>query len=646
MLSPPHNPIFVYIANTHPMQKLCLLTCALLVQLLSFAADSSRVKLIPEPVSVKELPGTFRLDATINIISTTKDPRLKGTVQWFADQLKSMTGIRPAPNASGKKNILIGLFPETNKSLGEEGYQLTVSTGHISLKANTPAGIFYGMQSLLQMVPLRDTAQHNTTHVNIPCAEITDYPRFGWRGLMLDVSRHFFTKEEVKRYIDEMVKYKYNTFHWHLTDDNGWRIEIKSLPELTQKGAWRVERVGRWGTFAPPQPGEDVPYGGFYTQEDIKEIIRYAQDRYVTILPEIDVPGHSLSMIVAYPNLSCTQLQYMVGPGDSLRKKNDNVLCIGNDSIFTVLDKVFTEVADLFPNKYIHIGGDEAYKGFWEKCPKCQQRMQTEHLKDVHELQSWFVKRMEKMLLSKNKKLIGWDEILEGGLAPEATVMSWRGMQGGITAARMNHHVVMTPWDFVYLDLYQGEISAEPPTYGMCRLSDSYNYDPVPDSVDEKYILGGQGNLWTESVNTLRHAQYMTWPRSLALAEVYWSPKSKRNWDDFINRLEAQYPRLDAADIKYARSAYNAIAIPARDNNGVLTLRLSTEIKGLDIYYTFDNSDPDPFYPRYGGQPITFPKGAAQITVVTYRNGKQVGDLFSIKKEDLEKRLLQGRHIY
>lgn len=628
------------------MQKLCLLTCALLVQLLSFAADSTRIKLIPEPVSVTELPGTFSLDAAVNIISPTKDQRLKGTVQWFADQLKSMTGIRPASNASGKKNILIGLFPEANKSLGEEGYQLIVSTGHISLKANTPAGIFYGMQSLLQMVPLRDTTQHATTQVNIPCAEITDYPRFGWRGLMLDVSRHFFTKEEVKRYIDEMVKYKYNTFHWHLTDDNGWRIEIKSLPELTKKGAWRVERVGRWGTFAPPQTGEEIPYGGFYTQEDIKEIIRYAEERYVTILPEIDVPGHSLSMIVAFPNLSCTQLQYMVGPGDSLRKKNDNVLCIGNDSIFTVLDKVFTEVAALFPNKYIHIGGDEAYKGFWEKCPKCQQRMQTEHLKDVHELQSWFVKRMEKMLLSKNKKLIGWDEILEGGLAPEATVMSWRGMQGGITAARMNHHVVMTPWDFVYLDLYQGEISAEPPTYGMCRLSDSYNYDPVPDSVDEKYILGGQGNLWTESVNTFRHAQYMTWPRSLALAEVYWSPKSKRNWDNFINRLEAQYPRLDAAGMKYARSAYNVIAKPARDNNGVLTVSLSTEIKGLDIYYTFDNSDPDPFYPRYSGQPLTFPKGAAQITVVTYRNGKQVGDQFAIKKEDLEKRLLQGRHIY
>lgn len=631
------------------MQKTLLLTCTLLVvQLISFAADTSKIKLIPEPVSLKELPGNFTLTSSVGLEVSSTDPKLETTARWFASQLKALTGIPLKQENFGKlSTINLALLKDYDKSLGEEGYKLTVERFHIHLRANTSAGIFYGMQTLLQMVPLQShMGKLIGRECSIPCVEITDYPRFGWRGLMLDVSRHFFTKEEVKRYIDEMVKYKYNTFHWHLTDDNGWRIQIKSLPELTQKGAWRVERVGRWGTFAPPQPGEDVPYGGFYTQDDIKEIIRYARDRYVTILPEIDVPGHSLSMIVAYPNLSCTQLQYMVGPGDSLRKKNDNVLCIGNDSIFTVLDKVFTEVADLFPNKYIHIGGDEAYKGFWEKCPKCRQRMQKEHLKDVHELQSWFVKRMEKMLLSKNKKLIGWDEILEGGLAPEATVMSWRGMQGGITAARMNHHVVMTPWDFCYLDLYQGETSAEPPTYGMCRLSDSYNYDPVPDSVDEKYILGGQGNLWTESVNTLRHAQYMTWPRSLALAEVYWSPKSKRNWDDFINRLEAQFPRLDAAGIKYARSAYNAIAKPARDNNGVLTVSLSTEIKGLDIYYTFDNSDPDTFYPRYNGQPLTFPKGAAQITVVTYRNGQQVGDEFAIKKEDLEKRLLQGRHIY
>ncbi|KAA2241004.1 family 20 glycosylhydrolase [Chitinophaga agrisoli] len=631
-----------------------MFACALLAQLFSFHVTTaqSRVHIIPEPAEITENPGEFMLDNNTALIVTgaeKDDKDLAGTVQWFTDKIAASTGYRLQQKKEAAKSIRLEIVVnQARNRLQKEGYALEVTPTQVVIRANMAQGIFYGLQSLLQLLPPDIEADKTVTgNWPIPCVNIVDYPRFGWRGLMLDVSRHFFTKDEVKRYIDEMAKYKYNTFHWHLSDDNGWRIEIKAFPELTQKGAWRVERVGRWGTFLPPQPGEATPYGGFYTQDDIREIIKYAQDRYITILPEIDVPAHSLSMITAMPNLSCTQLQYAVGPGDSLRRKNDNVLCIGNDSVYAVLDKVFTEIAALFPNPYIHIGGDEAFKGFWSNCPKCRKRMDKEHLKDVNELQSYFVKRMEKMLNSKGKKLIGWDEILEGGLAPEATVMSWRGMKGGIEAARMNHHVVMTPWDFCYLDLYQGETAAEPPTYGICRLSDSYNYDPVPDSVDEKFILGGQGNLWTESVNTLRHAEYMTWPRSLALAEVYWSPKAKRNWDDFITRMEAQYPRLDAAGVKYARSAYNAIATPGRDGNGALTVRLSTEIKGLDIYYTFDNSDPDQFYPQYqSGQQLTFPKGAAQITVVTYRDGKKIGDQFAITKEDLEKRLTQGRHIY
>ncbi|WP_246197889.1 beta-N-acetylhexosaminidase [Chitinophaga agrisoli] len=636
------------------MNRPMMFACALLAQLFSFHVTTaqSRVHIIPEPAEITENPGEFMLDNNTALIVTgaeKDDKDLAGTVQWFTDKIAASTGYRLQQKKEAAKSIRLEIVVnQARNRLQKEGYALEVTPTQVVIRANMAQGIFYGLQSLLQLLPPDIEADKTVTgNWPIPCVNIVDYPRFGWRGLMLDVSRHFFTKDEVKRYIDEMAKYKYNTFHWHLSDDNGWRIEIKAFPELTQKGAWRVERVGRWGTFLPPQPGEATPYGGFYTQDDIREIIKYAQDRYITILPEIDVPAHSLSMITAMPNLSCTQLQYAVGPGDSLRRKNDNVLCIGNDSVYAVLDKVFTEIAALFPNPYIHIGGDEAFKGFWSNCPKCRKRMDKEHLKDVNELQSYFVKRMEKMLNSKGKKLIGWDEILEGGLAPEATVMSWRGMKGGIEAARMNHHVVMTPWDFCYLDLYQGETAAEPPTYGICRLSDSYNYDPVPDSVDEKFILGGQGNLWTESVNTLRHAEYMTWPRSLALAEVYWSPKAKRNWDDFITRMEAQYPRLDAAGVKYARSAYNAIATPGRDGNGALTVRLSTEIKGLDIYYTFDNSDPDQFYPQYqSGQQLTFPKGAAQITVVTYRDGKKIGDQFAITKEDLEKRLTQGRHIY
>jgi hexosaminidase len=619
------------------MKNVVLLYLALCTGLISQVKAQDRVHIIPEPVSIKEQPGEFTLDNNVSLVVNSTDQQLAGTIKWFLDRISVSTGfyLKQQTESSGK-----AIRIELKKSdANQEGYTLSVTPTGISLSAATPAGIFYGLQSLLQLLPadIESASQINRSWT-LPCAEIADYPRFGWRGLMLDVSRHFFTKEEVKRYIDEMSKYKYNVFHWHLSDDNGWRIEIKSLPELTKVGAWRVARTGRWGKFEAPKPGEPTPDGGFYTQDDIREIIAYAQQRYITILPEIDVPAHSLAMIAAYPNLSCTQKQYSVNPGSDFYKKDDNALCIGNDSVFLVLDKVFTEMAALFPCKYIHIGGDEAYKGFWEKDPKCIARMKKEHLTNVDELQSYFVKRIEKMLQSKGKKLIGWDEILEGGLAPEATVMSWRGMQGGIQAAKMNHHVVMSPWAFCYLDLYQGESSAEPPTYGMCRLSDSYNYDPVPDSVDEKYILGGQGNLWTESVANYRHIQYMTWPRALALSEVYWSPKSKRNWDDFISRMEFQFPRFDTAHVKYARSAYNAIVKPAI-SNGVLSVKLSTEIKGLDIYYTFDNTNPDTFYPHYSGEALTFPTGADKLNIVTYRNGQKIGEQFTVSKEELEKRI-------
>lgn len=612
---------------------ICFALCCLFPQ----AFAQKRVHVIPEPVSVQEQPGDFIVDNNVALITASPDKQLAGTLQWFSDRINTATGFRlKQTKQTGGKAISI-ILKQGEK---EEGYTLAVTPEEVTLTAGAPAGVFYGLQTLLQLLPPDIESNKAITRTwTIPCATVTDYPRFGWRGLMLDVSRHFYTKEDVKRYIDEMAKYKYNTFHWHLSDDNGWRIEIKSLPELTKIGAWRVPRTGRWGSFESPQPGEPATDGGFYTQEDIKEIIAYAQSRYITILPEIDVPAHSMAMIASYPNLSCTQLQYSVNPGSHFYKTEDNALCIGNDSVFLVLDKVFTEIAALFPFNYVHVGGDEAFKGFWDKCPRCRKRMEQEHLKNVDELQSYFVKRMEKMLKSKGKKLIGWDEILEGGLAPEATVMSWRGMKGGIEAAKQNHHVVMSPWDFCYLDLYQGDPAAEPPTYGMCRLTDSYNYDPVPEGVDEKFILGGQGNLWTESVSNYRHTQYMTWPRALALSEVYWSPKSKRNWDDFISRMEMEFVRMDTAHIKYSRSAWNAIVKPQRSGNGDLSVQLSTEIKGLDIYYTFDNSDPDNWYPRYTGQPLTFPKGATNLSVITYRNGKPAGEQFTVSKEELLKRL-------
>ena len=615
------------------MQRLSasLLALALLITK-AHAAPDPAIHLIPQPVSVKQQTGSFSLDKSV--VLSVEAPAFDHAAGWFTGQLESQTGIRMQRGKSGKV-LQIATMADRNV-LGKEGYTLTVTPSRIVLRANDAAGVFYGLQTLLQL----------QTGGKLPCVEIMDYPRFAWRGLMLDVSRHFFTKAEVLRYIDEMVRYKYNTLHLHLSDDQGWRIEIKSLPQLTQHGAWRVSRTGRWGEFLPSLAGEPTPYGGFYTQDDMREIIRYAQDRNVTILPEIDVPAHSLALISSYNNLSCTQLPYSVNPGSRGPVREDNALCIGNDTVFTVLDKIFSELATIFPCEYIHIGGDEAYKGFWATCPKCQRRMADEHLKNVDELQSYFVRRMEKMLNSKGKRLIGWDEILEGGLAPEATVMSWRGMSGGVTAARMGHKVVMTPWDYTYLDLYQGENTVEPPTYGICRLRDSYNYDPVPDSVDEKLILGGQGNLWTESVPTFRQVEYMTWPRALALSEVYWSPKASRNWDDFTRRMEEEFHYFDAVGIKYARSSFNVIFTPKRTPDRDFTVDMTTEVKGLDIYYTFDNTNPDTFSTRYDGTPVRFPLGAAQLNVITYRDGRLIGQQVNIRKDELSRRIDQGRHIY
>jgi hexosaminidase len=591
-----------------------------------YAQESSEPALIPQPVSTTKGQGIFKMNKGTKVIFSPADNNLKNAESVFIQQLKMVTAAGTAAT-SIKNQIRMEINKSADTSLGSEGYTLQVTPQLIRITANTDAGIFYGMETLLQLIPVNAL----NGSFNIPAVNIKDYPRFGWRGLMLDVSRHFFTKDEVKQYIDEMARYKFNVFHWHLSDDNGWRVEIKSLPQLTAIGAWRVMRTGNFEHFNPAEKGEKADYGGYYTQDDIKEIVQYASERHIRILPEIDIPAHSLALIASYPNLSCTQLQYAVDPGSNFYEKLDNALCVGNDSVYSVLDKIFTEIAALFPGEYIHMGGDEAYKGFWKTCPKCTKRMADEHLTNVDELQSYFVKRVEKIIESKGKKLIGWDEILDGGIAPGASVMSWRGIEGGKKAASMKHDVVMSPWGNTYLDLYQGDASAEPPTYGMCRLSDCYKFEPVPAGVDARYILGGQGNLWTESVPTFRHAQYMTWPRAMALAEVYWSPLTKKNWDGFIARMEAQFPRMDVANVKYAKSCYNAIIQPVKDTTGkILSVKLATEINSIDVYYSFDGTSPDNFSAKYKGELLVFPVGARRLKVITYRKGKPIGKEVSL----------------
>ncbi|MBK6283827.1 MAG: family 20 glycosylhydrolase [Draconibacterium sp.] len=597
------------------------------------------ITIIPKPANAILNAGNFKITKNTVIFCNNND--LLPVAEYMVAKISGAMGFSLQIKEGTGKGINFKISDTADSTSGNESYKLQVTPKNIELTANKANGIFYGIQTLLQMLPpqIKSSSLQQNVEWKIPCVEIEDSPRFPWRGLMLDVSRHFFTKEEVKAYIDQLAEYKMNVFHWHLSDDQGWRIEIKSLPKLTEIGAWRAERVGDWWQREPRQENEPVTYGGFYTHEDIKEIVQYAKDRFVEIVPEIDVPGHSLAAIAAYPEISCTHSVKDINVGNKFYTVDENSLCPGKEITFEYLDKIFTEIAMLFPSEYIHVGGDECYKGFWSKCPDCQKRIQNEKLKDTYELQSYFIKRMEKMLEAKNKKLVGWDEILEGGLAPNATVMSWRGMENGIKAAKEGHQVIMTPTNHCYLDLYQGEPSVEPATYSICRLSDSYNFEPVPDEVDPNLILGGQGNLWSEAVPTFRHAEYMTWPRGWALAEVFWTSKENKNWENFVTRVEDHFVRADFGKINYARSMYNAIVTPFNDENGILKIKLDTEIKDLKIFFTFDNTNPDSYSPKYE-TPLFIPKNATRLRIITYKDEKPAGKMISLRIDELQKRVL------
>jgi hexosaminidase len=599
---------------------------ALLLLAVTASAQLPIPALIPAPQTLEPATGAFAITAQTRLSILTPAPDVRKMVT------DNLPGIPTTDIARPTKAITVRLAPVAG--VGPEGYDLVVAPTGITLTAPEAAGLFYGLQTMRQLLPVAKSFRDQS----VPALHIRDQPRFGWRGLMLDVSRHFFDKSFVKRFIDQMAQYKFNVFHWHLTDDQGWRIQINSLPKLTEIGAWRVPRTGRWWDIENPQPGELPSYGGFYTQDDIREIVRYAQDRHITIVPEIDMPGHIMSAIAAYPNLTCGKKQVVVPPNGKFYKLEDNTLNPCNDSTYLFIDNVFTEIAQLFPGPYIHVGGDEAYKGFWSSCEECKTTMAANNLKNVEELQSYFIKRVEKIVQSKGKKLIGWDEILEGGLAPDATVMSWRGMKGGIEAAKQGHPVIMTPYQFCYLDFYQGEASAEPSTYGINRLSTSYSFEPVPDSVDVSLILGGQGNLWAESVPNVRHAEYMIWPRAFALAEVLWSPKERRNWPDFANRTEAHFKRFDAQDVNYSRSVYNPIVTLKKHPMGMMEVLLTHELPDTYLYYSTDNTVPDDHFPLYT-QPFLMPKGADRVKVVAYRNGKPIGRMIEVTLPDMEKRV-------
>lgn len=495
-------------------------------------SDESFASIIPKPAKLLAGKGTYELSTALTIVSTNTEAT--EAASFLSDFLKTKNISSTVTTDSQKKNGIL-LVIESDSTFREEGYTLTINEDGVSIKATSGAGLFYGVQSLIQLI--------SPDGKQIPFVEITDYPRFSYRGLHLDVGRHMFPVEFIKKYIDLMARHKFNRFHWHLTEDQGWRIEIKRYPKLQEIAAYRKETLV--GHAGEPETFDGKRYGGFYTQEEVKEIVKYASDRFVTIIPEIELPGHSQAALAAYPELGCTG-----GPYETATKWGvfDPVYCAGKEETFKFLEGVLDEVVELFPGQYIHIGGDECPKTSWKNCPHCRKRIKNEKLKDEHELQSYFIQRIEKYVNSKGKQIIGWDEILEGGLAPNATVMSWRGEAGGVAAAKLNHNVIMTPGDWCYLDHYQDSSKSEPLAIGgFTPVSKVYSYEPLPSQLtpeEGKYILGAQGNVWTEYMITPEYVEYMVYPRACALAEVVWSPKETRNYDNFLQRMQTHFVRL------------------------------------------------------------------------------------------------------
>ncbi len=509
--------------------------------------STKNLSIIPAPLHIVESPGWFEIKPE-TVIKVSK--ALVEVGLHFQDYLVLETGftleVEEAEGNNTRMNEISLSAEGSEHDLGDEGYLLNATADRISIQAAKSAGIFYGLQTLRQLI---QNGPENTKVV--PAVEIQDKPRFKWRSMMLDVGRHFYPVEFIKRFIDLLALHKMNVFHWHLTEDQGWRIEIKKYPKLHEIGSQRSETQ-----MAEDQNRLDGKlHGGFYSQEEIQQIVAYAASRFITVVPEIEMPGHSLAALASYPELGCTAGPYEVQTTWGIKS---DVFCGGNEAVYTFLEDVLSEVLELFPSPVIHIGGDEVPKMRWRDCPKCQAMIKTKGLKDEDELQSYFITRIEKFLNARGRQLIGWDEILEGGLAPNAMVMSWRGIEGGIQAASAGHDVVMSPTSHCYFDYYQSKGSNEPPgpywEGAYLPLETVYAYEPVPDELSPeqaRHILGAQGNIWTEFIASGDHLEYMAFPRGTALAEVVWSATEKRDFPDFTRRLQKFLPQLQKLDVKY-----------------------------------------------------------------------------------------------
>lgn len=563
---------------------------AMILCAVSLADDGA---LVPRPAGAVEVSGAFPLDQNSFIQYSDTTGQVAPVAEYLADQLKAAVKIRPpvrgneTSSGSGATTISLSL-QDHNPSWGKETYSLEITPQSVALRAATAEGLFRGVQTIRQLV--RSDAGATPA---ISCVkQFADQPRYPHRGMLLDCGRHFMDKDFVKRYIDLLAYHKMNVLHWHLTEDQGWRIEIKKYPKLTEVGAWRK------ATRDDEQPRDaQGRYGGFYSQEDVKEIVAYAKSRFVTVIPEIELPGHCRAALASYPEYSCTGGPFEVGTEWGVEP---DVYCAGNDKTFDFLQDVLAEVIDLFPSEFIHIGGDECPKDRWQKCPKCQARMKAEGLKDEHELQSYFIRRIEKFLNGKGRRLVGWDEILEGGLAPNATVQSWRGMEGAIAAAQAGHDVISSPTSHCYLDYPQGPNANLPGWMGFVDLAKAYSFEPTPASLtveQAKHVLGAEGNIWTERAPQSR-VDWQVFPRLCALAEVTWSPAEGRDWKDFQRRMKTHYKRLDAMGVTYY-VPIPEIGGPSGGFAETTTVDIACAADEAAIHYTLNGSDPTAQSPKF-----------------------------------------------
>jgi hexosaminidase len=587
-------------------------------------AQTKNIAIIPKPQSLQIGKSKFTINDKTKIVVPSNAKESIPVAEQLALRIKILKTFSPEIVNNVTNNSIVF---QTNKGLSNEAYELTVKPTSIIIEASSAVGHFYGLQTLFQLLPseIFGASQKQNLELSVPECIIKDAPRFGYRGVMLDVGRHFFSVDFIKKFIDILAMHKLNNLHWHLTEDQGWRIEIKKYPKLTEIGSIRKETM--LGHYRD-QKFDGKPYGGFYTQDQIREIVAYSQTKFVNIVPEIEMPGHALAAIAAYPELGCTGEQYEVGTKWGVEER---VYC-PSEKTFSFLEDVLTEVIDLFPSPYIHIGGDECPKEMWKKSSFCQDLIKKENLKDEHGLQSYFIQRIDKFVTSKGRKIIGWDEILEGGLSPNATVMSWRGEEGGIEAAKQKHDVIMTPNNYLYLDYYQSDPANEPIAIGgFLPLDKTYSYEPLSSELSEdeaKYIKGVQANLWTEYIATPEYAEYMLLPRAIALAEIAWTKDKTKNYQDFSNRLIPHFERLDFAAINYSKAFYDVNFKTEKNSLGLPVLAISGVDSKYMIRYTLDGTLPNEKSLLYNPKDKIKINGDQTISAATFtKEGKKIGNV-------------------